>query len=105
MEGLNFIRNGNTAPLSPQQLIDCNFDSSGVSNQGCNGGYQADALAWIKQNGGACEGVLLQKGGACVSRSSARTIRLCFAFLRQASALTRRIRTSLVVARATAQAT
>jgi len=49
LEGALFILNGRLVSLSEQNLIDCDYTSSG-----CNGGRPVRAFKWIKKNGGLC---------------------------------------------------
>ncbi|KAF8411032.1 hypothetical protein HHK36_003571 [Tetracentron sinense] len=47
MEGIIQISTGNLAPLSEQELLDCNTE-----NHGCDGGWMDIAFQFIQQNGG-----------------------------------------------------
>ncbi|CAB1119136.1 unnamed protein product [Ectocarpus sp. CCAP 1310/34] len=49
MEGAHFIKYGNLAVLSEQELVDCD-----TYDMGCNGGLMDYSFHWIQQNGGIC---------------------------------------------------
>eukprot|EP00326_Haptolina_ericina_P018377 CAMPEP_0181178810 /NCGR_PEP_ID=MMETSP1096-20121128/5919_1 /TAXON_ID=156174 ORGANISM="Chrysochromulina ericina, Strain CCMP281" /NCGR_SAMPLE_ID=MMETSP1096 /ASSEMBLY_ACC=CAM_ASM_000453 /LENGTH=312 /DNA_ID=CAMNT_0023267105 /DNA_START=81 /DNA_END=1019 /DNA_ORIENTATION=- len=48
MEGTNFIATGKLPSLSEQQLVSCDTKE----DEGCNGGLQEDAFAYVIQKGG-----------------------------------------------------
>jgi cathepsin F len=52
IEGSGFLATGNLTSLSEQQLVSCDRK---LRQQGCSGGYQEDAFAYIKANGIATE--------------------------------------------------
>ncbi|KAJ1698797.1 hypothetical protein LUZ63_007309 [Rhynchospora breviuscula] len=47
IEGINKIKTGNLINLSEQELVDCDFRSSG-----CLGGWPHNAFQWVAENGG-----------------------------------------------------
>jgi len=49
IESINFIVNNTLPDLAEQQLVDCDMEE-----QGCNGGFESDAIQWIADNGGQC---------------------------------------------------
>jgi len=49
IESINFIVNKTLPDLAEQQLVDCDKEE-----QGCNGGFESDAIQWIADNGGQC---------------------------------------------------
>jgi len=49
IESINFIVNATLPDLAEQQLVDCDKEE-----QGCNGGFESDAIQWIADNGGQC---------------------------------------------------
>jgi len=49
IESINFIVNNTLPDLAEQQLVDCDKEE-----QGCNGGFESDAMEWIAKNGGQC---------------------------------------------------
>ncbi|XP_044251833.1 cathepsin L1-like [Drosophila takahashii] len=52
LEGQHFRKTGKLIPLSPQNLMDC---SNTYGNHGCDGGFLAKSIAYIKHNGIATE--------------------------------------------------
>ena len=48
-EGQHFRSTGNLVSLSEQQLIDCD---RGGQDEGCDGGFEDDALLYIAKNDG-----------------------------------------------------
>jgi len=52
VEGAYFVKTGQLASLSEQQLVDCDIDGD---DAGCNGGLMDNAFKWIKGNGGLCK--------------------------------------------------
>jgi len=54
LEGAYFVKYGQLASFSEQQLVDCDTRKNGGKDMGCNGGLMDNAFAWIEKNGGLC---------------------------------------------------
>ena len=52
MEARHVIRTGRDVQLSEQQLVDCSRGLDGAGNQGCGGGWPANAFAYVQAQGG-----------------------------------------------------
>lgn len=53
LEGVWYLKTGKLISLSEQQLVDCAWTAGPInySNQGCNGGFAAQAYQWYMDNG------------------------------------------------------
>ena len=47
LEGFQYLKTGHLVPLSEQNLLDCNLEDE----WGCDGGWPATALEFVKENG------------------------------------------------------
>ena len=54
LEGAYFVKYGKLISFSEQNLVDCDNQKHGGSDQGCNGGLMDNAFAFIESNGGLC---------------------------------------------------
>jgi C1A family cysteine protease len=54
LEGAFFLKYGNLASFSEQQLVDCDNFGNGGRDHGCNGGLMDNAFSWVGKNGGLC---------------------------------------------------
>lgn len=54
LEGAYYIKEGELASFSEQQLVSCDNRKNGGKDMGCNGGLMDSAFSWIKKNGGLC---------------------------------------------------
>ncbi|CAM9527949.1 unnamed protein product [Sphacelaria rigidula] len=67
MEGAHFIKTGDLAVLSEQELVDCD-----TYDMGCQGGLMDYSFHWIQQNGGICseqDYPYIATGGICQKSS------------------------------------
>jgi KDEL-tailed cysteine endopeptidase len=54
LEGAYKIKYNKLLSFSEQNLVDCDNDRHGGSDQGCNGGLMDNAFSFVEENGGLC---------------------------------------------------